>query len=145
MCPDIWKTQLHIAVLFMRHYCEAGGRLREKRMRMKGQRGCADIGVHHRLSVGLSARLEKGQHHVGIILQKLTLYSFNPFPLSGWTSLLIFNQVNGVWGSKQSLPVSHGLAGSERALTKCDFPSACLWLPNPILLSFQPLQVQAVS
>ena len=105
----------------------------------------ADIGVHHRLSVGLSARLEKGQHHVGMILQKLTLYSFNPFPLSGWTSLLIFNQVNGVWGSKQSLPVSHGLAGSESALTKCDFPSACLWLPNPILLSFQPLQVQAVS
>ena len=38
LCPDIWKTQLHIAVLSLRHYCEAGGRLREKRMRMKGQR-----------------------------------------------------------------------------------------------------------
>ena len=63
--------------------------------------------------MGLSARLEKGHHHVGMILQKLTLYSFNPFPLSGWTSLLIFNQVNGVWGPSRASQSHTGWQESE--------------------------------
>ena len=130
---------VHEALLWSRR--ETGGK---ENANERAERRSADIGVHHRLSVGLSARLEKGQHHVGMILQKLTLYSFNPFPLSGWTSLLIFNQVNGVWGPSRASQSHTGWQESE-GLDEMWFPQCLSVVAQSHTPLLSALQVQAVS
>lgn len=118
---------------------EAGGRWREKR-ECKGKskaRRSAHIGLHQTGdNLGLLVGLERGRTGMCRNDPSKTLFefSFNPFPLSGWTIPLIFNYMNGGLGSKESLPISWVL-WTERALEKCDFSSICSVAQSYILPS----------
>lgn len=125
---------------------EAGGRWREKR-ECKGKskaRRSAHIGLHQTGdNLSLSVGLERGRTGMCRNDPSKTLFefSFNPFPLSGWTIPLIFNYMNGGLGSKQSLPISWVL-WTERALENVIF-LVSVQLPNPIF-SLQSLWVLTV-